>query len=94
MKIGKQYLGKYVEFTWKDPNSRRVKITEAPKGSVALATWRERGVIDDLTESVIRIAHSDACEPGATVPDEAVYSWVPEDLIVSITVYEPVKEGV
>ncbi len=93
MKVPRSCIGKYVEFTWKDPNNRRVKSAVARKGLAALATWRERGVIDDITEGVVRIAHSDAAGPSNPIPDEFVYSWVPEDLITSITVYEPVKEG-
>lgn len=98
MKIGRQYLGKMVEFTWKDPNNRRVKKALALRGLAALATWKERGVIDDLTDGVVRIAHSEAAGPNRpNEPDEMVYSWVPEGLITEITVYvaeKTEKEGV
>ena len=93
MKVGKQYLGKYVEITWKDPGSTRVKADKARRGLAALATWHERGIIDDITEGVVRIAHADAAEPGEPLPDEFEYTWVPEELITNITIYEPVKEG-
>jgi len=94
MKIGRQYLGKYVEFTWRDPiGGHRFEKEKAPKGLVALAVWKERGGIDDVTEGVVRIAHSEAIGPARIEPDEGMFSWVPEELIVAITVYEPVKEG-
>ena len=89
MKIGRQYLGKYVEFVWRDPiGGERVEKDKAPRGLAALAAWKERGVIDDITEGVVRIAHSDAVGPPRE-PDEAMYSWVPETLITEITVYTP-----
>ena len=93
MKIGRQYVGKMVEFMWKDPNNNRVTKARALRGLAALATWRERGVIDDITEGVVRIAHSEAAGPrNPAEPDEFVYSWVPEGLITEITVYEPVSQ--
>lgn len=96
MKVGKYYLGKYVEFIWHDPGANRVvshlsDLGDLAKGLEALAIWKERGVIDDITEGVVRIAHSAARDPGKINDNEFFYSWVPEDLIESITVYEPIK---
>ncbi len=102
MKVGKQYLGKDVVVTWRDPGSTRVKshppgLTDLPKGVSALATWVERGLLDDLTDGVLRIRHSDGSEPGATTPDEFEMTWVPEALVERIVVMkvdyeEPRKE--
>ena len=87
MKIGRQYVGKYVEFVWRDPiGGTRVDKDKALRGLAALSAWRERGVIDDITEGVVRIAHSEASGPGGET-DEGMYSWVPETLITEITVY-------
>ncbi len=88
MKIGKNYLGRYVELVWRDPGSARVK---APVrcGRAALATWKERGVVDNIDEGVIRLAHSEAAEPGALAADEWMYSWIPEELIEAIVIFAP-----
>lgn len=98
MKVGKQYLGRYVELTWRDPGAARTVLhsySERPRGVGCLATWRERGVIVDVTDGVVQIEHSHATgAPLLRQEDEVVCTYVPEDLVESITVYEPVsKEG-
>jgi len=94
MKIGKHLLGKYVEFVWRDPNHARVEAKNyetLPKGKEALAVWKERGIIDDLTDGVVRIEHSHGA--ASKIVDgqgnDHVYSWVQEELIEAITVFVP-----
>ena len=83
MKIIKHHIGKEVRLTWLDPCSERVNFDKARVGKAALAKWIERGVIDDVTDGVVRFIQSYAFSPGAEVPDEGIIGWVPEDLIES-----------
>lgn len=98
MKVGRQYIGKLVEMTWRDPGEARLTLTDPsydPKGRGCLASWRERGFILDVTEGVVKIEHSRAVgAPMLRQPDESTCSFVPEELVESITVYEPVREPV
>ena len=99
MKLGRQYLGKVVEVVWRDPKWDRVQShdskerSDVPKGLAALARWREYGVIDDITDGVARVIHSmgegASRDPAQSEADEFVCTWVPEDLIESIRVFEP-----
>lgn len=95
MRVGKEYLNKYTEVTWRDPNEARCSAnsrdyTALPKGRAALATWQERGIITDVTEGVLRIEHSRAMHaPGIDgQSDEFVFTFVPEELVEAITVFE------
>lgn len=97
MKVSKNVIGKVVEVTWMDPNwDRVVTLAEMKKGREALATWKEYGVAYDLTDGVLLIAHSLASQAGKPHPpghtDEVCRSAIPEVLIESLVVYEPVKE--
>ena len=83
MKITKHHIGKEVRITWLDPCSERRNLEHAPIGQRALAKWIERGVIDDVTDGVVRFVQSHAFSPGADSPDEGIIGWVPEDLIES-----------
>lgn len=90
MKIGSKYLGKEVRITWRDPvSSERLDIAKARKGRAALASWVERGIIDDITDGVVRFIQSEAISPGDTVADEAVFGWVPEELIEKCEIMVP-----
>jgi len=91
MKIPKHYIGKVVKLTWEDPRGggERVDIVSAPKGKAALAKWEEYGLVDDITDGVVRIRHSDAYSPGDKDPDEALFTWVVEDLVVGVVVLSP-----
>ena len=97
MKVGRQYIGKHVEILWRDPGSGHAKgrkREEIPRGLPALASWVERGVIDDITDGVIRVVHSEGRQAQHVegVDDlEMSCTWVPDDLVDTITVYEPVK---
>jgi len=100
MKLTRALIGKRVEVLWRDPvsNPRRVPLRKAPKGRDALASWREYGVIDDITDGVARIVHSYADDPPVdSDPEPEVFcTWVPEDLIESVTVLDvgqPAKES-
>lgn len=83
MKIAKHLIGKVVCIVWEDPTGggERLHIEKARKGRAALARWREYGVIDDITDGVVRFRQSEATTAGDTEPDEAIFGWVPEDLI-------------
>ena len=97
MKITRSLIGKYVEVKWHDPGTSHTKgrkREEIPRGLNALASWVERGVIDDITEGVARIIHSEGKSPQHVegVDDlEFFCTWVPEELVDLITVYEPLK---
>ena len=45
--------------------------------------------MDDITDGVVRIRHSDAYSPGDKDPDEALFTWVVEDLVVGVVVLSP-----
>ena len=97
MKISRAFLGKFCEVVWRDPCSCHVKshtkdLSDIPKGRIVLATQRERGVIDDVTDGVVRIVHTIGTD-SPLVPDPSTdlyVTWVDEALIESITVYAPV----
>ena len=95
MKITKALIGKYVELQWMDPCFNRVHIENSPVGRAALATWVERGVIVDITDGIIKIEHSKAAHAGKAVveADEHAYTAVPEALIESLVILEPLKEA-
>lgn len=92
MKITKHFLNKEVRLEWLDPCSERVSLAHAKKGKGALARWVERGVIDDITEGVVRLIQSHAYSPGQEEADEGLVGWIPEDLIEDIEVMEPLAE--
>lgn len=92
MKIGRQYLGKVVEIQWCDPNFDRVDVNDSMlKGRAALATWKEYGVVHDVTDGVVLIVHSAASMPGRAPgeTDEVGRTAVHEALIEKVTVYAP-----
>ena len=90
MRIPRNLLGRLVELTWRDPvggvrhECHLPDRADLPRGRAALATWTERGVIDDITEGVIRLIQSEAVGPGKLAPDEFGCQWIPEDLVESI----------
>ena len=90
MNVPRRLIGKTVEITWCDPNYKREDIVELKRGRSALVTWREYGQIYDVTDGVVLIAHSTAGDP----VDEIARTAVPEALIETLTVLEPVREGV
>lgn len=91
MKVGKHYLHKLCRITWLDPVSEndRLPVAKAPRGSSALAKWVEYGVIDDLTDGVVRFRHSESYDPGDSEVNEALFGWVQEELIASIDIMVP-----
>ena len=94
MKVSKAYLGKNVEIQWMDPNSWKGKIELMKVGRQALATWKERGVVIDITDGIVLVSHSTACEPGGDIekPDELERTAIHEALIERITIYAPTAE--
>lgn len=96
MKIPRSAIGKIVEVTWEDPTAQatRMPVRLAPKGRAALSSWKEYGVIDDITEGVVRICHSLGTDPpGDKDPEpEIFFTVVVEDLIVTYRVLDEVKQ--
>ena len=94
MKVPKSYLGKLVEIQWADPNSWKGKLELMKVGRAALATWKEYGIVMDITDGVVILSHSTASEPGGDVekPDELERTAIHEALIERITVYAPTAE--
>ena len=92
MKVTKAYLHKEVRITWLDPISNHEKLVNLSdpvrKGRAALAKWIERGIIDDITDGVIRVVQSQSFSPGEETPDEAIIGWIPEELIEEIEIGE------
>ena len=96
MNVPKKLIGRLVEVIWKDPNSARGPIEHAKVGRTALATWREFGIVHDITDGVVLVAHSYAASPGDPIehPDEMERTAIHEDFIEKITVYTPEVPGV
>lgn len=101
MKVGKGYLGKRVELVWRDPCSAQVKsndiktYSDVPRGRDVLAIQEEQGVIDDITDGVVRIRHTRGLDSPILGDDQGAilfYTWVDEQLVESIIVLEPVRE--
>lgn len=93
MKIPKNLVGRIVEITWRDPHTGdRMSRRSAPRGYEALATWTEYGVVDDITDGIIRLYHSKAVNPPyeGTPQEEIVPSYIHEALVEKIQVLEPV----
>lgn len=89
MKVPKAYLGRVVSLQWMDPTFTRVELPSPLKGREALSTWLEYGMIDDITDGVVRIVHSSARKCGSDETDELAFTGIPEALIERITLYEP-----
>jgi hypothetical protein len=88
MNVPKRLIGRVISLQWADPNNARGPIETLKKGRASLATWTEYGVLHDVTDGVVMIAHSYAAEPGATAPDEIQRTAVPEVLIEKLTVFQ------
>ena len=88
MKIPRAYLSRIVEVTWMDPGYHRQEISKAVKGRAGWATWREYGIVDDITEGVVRIVHSAGRDPGAVEVDEIQYTLVPEELVIGCRLFK------
>lgn len=96
MNVPKKYIGRLCEIIWKDPNSARSPVAHTKTGRAALATWREYGIIHDITDNVVLVAHSYAANPGESVvtnPDEMERTAVHEDFIEKITFFVPEGEA-
>lgn len=91
MNVPRRLIGQVVEIQWKDPGANRSMLHSLKKGRQALATWKEYGVVFDVTDGVVIIGHSLGAEAGVDVdkPDEIYSSAVPEDLIEKIVVFKP-----
>ena len=92
MNVPRRLLGKLVEIQWCDPNFKREELIEIKRGRAALVTWKEYGIVYDVTDGVVLIAHSMAGDtPEET--NEIARTAVPEVLIEKIVVFEPTREG-
>lgn len=96
MKVPKSIVGKLVEVTWRDPSFARISCPPLLLPEIALATAKDRGVVDNLKDGVIRLIHADTRhDPNlAAISDEmptVTYqvSWIHESMVESITVFEP-----
>jgi len=66
-----------------------VEASKALKGNAALAKWVEYGVIDDITDGVVRFRHGENYDPGEVEINQAMYGWLPEVLILDIKLLVP-----
>jgi hypothetical protein len=78
------FIGKIVAVRWRDPSEDRQLIKLAPKGREGLATWVEWGLVDDVTDEVMRFRHGEALSPEDEHPDEASFGYIHIALIDSI----------
>ena len=92
MKIGRTYVGQEVRLTWSDTafnHWNENSMGPLPKGRAALARQIERGMIDDVTEGVVRIVHTETTHPGDSKPGAWSVTWVPEEVVTDIVVLSP-----
>lgn len=89
VRVPRSAIGKCVEVTWRDPNFGRGDIDKLVKGRAALATWKEYGIVHDITDGVVLIAHSYGQNVGQTEPDELARTAVDEAMIEGVTVLVP-----
>lgn len=92
MRIPRSLIGKEVKFLWMDPTGMKVKShvpgdrSSLPRGRGALATWTEYGLLDDVTDGVVRLLQSvgvdGVLDPEKT--DDYTIVYVPEVLIEHI----------
>lgn len=82
-----------MEIQWADPTTFSEDLRDLRKGRAALATWRERGTIHDITDGVVIIAHSLGHNPGQNEDDEVQGTAVHEDAIEKLTVFKPEEKG-
>ena len=100
MKLNKSLIGKEVRIIWRDPRSAKLKSMfpethrDIPRGRQTLATWTERGLVEDITEGVLHLQQGIAVDPAFETDQthEIIYSIVPEELIESITVLTETQE--
>lgn len=100
MRLSRNLIGKVVEIEWMDPTTCKFKShtpedkSSLPKGRAALATWTEYGLLDDVTDGVVRLLQSIGTD--AVVEKERVEDYtalfVPEALIEKVTVLIPSVE--
>lgn len=96
VKITRAMVGRYVELAWRDPC--RVTLHgpsefELYRGRRVLPCWVERGVIDDLTDDVVRLIHSATGRGEDEVGEtrlEKIATFVPAELIERVTLYDVV----
>ena len=81
-----KYIGHCVAITWKDPCELKQQMISAFRGRAGLATWIEWGIVDDVSEDVLRFKHGEVVCPGQVEPDEADYGYIPVCLIDTIIV--------
>ena len=100
MKLNKSLIGKEVRITWKDPRSVRLRSRfpdthrDILRGRQSLATWVERGLVEDITDGVLHLQQGMAIDPPGESDQEheIVYSVVPEELIELIVVLTETQE--
>ena len=92
MKVARTYVGQEVRLTWADPSFQHWSSAASgppPKGRAALSKQVERGLIDDVSEGVVRIVHTETTHPGETQPGAWSMTWVPEESVTEIVVLVP-----
>ena len=92
MKVGRAALGQVVVLRWLDPASDHTNENvkgPAARGRGALAVQTEIGRIDDITDGVVRICHTETVHPGDKSPGAWFHTWVPEDLVIELVLYAP-----
>lgn len=98
MKISRTVIGKVVEMQWMDPGTFTCRLDKMPVGRAALATWLERGVVQDITsipdtkDDVVILVHSLGTDALSTAPDEVHVSAIHSALIERMVVYTPTPE--
>ena len=92
MKVGKAYLGQIVQLTWLDTAFNHINVNSQGlplKGRASLARQREYGQIDDVTEVVVRLVHTETTHPGDDKPGGWSITWIPEEVVVEVIVLAP-----
>lgn len=95
MRVPRSYIGKMVILLWRDPFTAMISCQpeQVPKGMAGLAIRKEKGTIEDITDGVVLIYHSEGHSP--LMPDQSrsthdyQLTWVQEVLVEEIQVFDP-----
>ena len=92
MTIDRALIGRAVRITWRDANYADGPLAPLLTGRAALATWTEYGVIHDITEGVVLLAHSYSRDIQALEDNHIARTAVPECIIEECMELAPREE--
>lgn len=93
MRVSRSLIGKVIEVRWIDPREdHHDSDRPALVGKAALAKWIEWGVVNDITDGVLRLMYSTTWIPDENKANAFHFTWIPVALIVDIRVLGDASE--